>query len=274
MVALTVVTVSYPAALASAGLSTPQPSDLFGAVVTCAAAGTLGWLALSLRRGGWSHQTVRLRNTLVLLVGLLLVEAGYAFLRLVARLGPGYTVLLAALFLLPPLWNYLLPMAQRSLAPTLKAHASGLWKLVRVLDGTEKEAKPAEDPPPEAPQLMQTGYVLICNCVFLYLGTLREPVSGAVLPSFLTSDLTASVGLLLLAAPVVVLGFILRIRHMRSHATSPAQENAVRASADIPRRRVVGSVAVVTAVVTVALFVAAFPRTLHASENESYTEDY
>jgi hypothetical protein len=271
LAALIVLAVSYPAALAAAGLSTPQPSDILGAVDICAAAATLIWLAAARRRPARGQQTVLLRSTLVLLIGLLSVRGAYAGLQLIAGLGPQYTVLLAALFLLPPLWTYLLPAAQRRLAKPLQAHAPGLAKLVRVLDGTQEEAKTADDAQPEALQLMQTGYVFISNCLFVYLGTFREPVSGAVLPSFLSSDLTASAGLLLLAPPVVVVGFILRIRHRRPRATSAAHRSTSPGSADSVPLRVAGSAAVVTVVVTAVLFAVAFPRTLHASENQSYT---
>jgi len=270
MVALIVLAATYPAALAGAGLSNPQPSDLLGAIIICAAVGTLAWLAAMARRRMWGQHTVRLREVLVLLLGLLAVRGVYAFLQLVSRLGPQYTVLLAAFFLLPPLWVYLVPVAQRRLAKPLHDHARGLGKLVRVMDG-EGEDKSAEDPFAEPSRLMQTGCTLILNCLFLYLGTFREPVSGAVLPSFLHSDLTASAGLLLLAPPVVVLGFILRVRHRARRDPHPAPGGAGPVPRDISRRRVVGVAAAATAVLTAVLFALAFPRTLHASENQPYT---
>jgi hypothetical protein len=270
MVALIVLAVSYPAALAAAGLSTPQPSDILGAIIICAATGTLVWLATVAVRREWGQHTVWLRDVLVLLLGLLSVRGVYAFLQLVSRLGPQYIVLLAALFLLPPLWVYLVPVARRRLAKPLHDHAPGLGKLVGVMDGEEKD-KSADDPFVEPFRLMQTGCALILNCLFLYLGTFREPVSGAVLPSFLHSDLTASAGLLLLAPPVVVLGFVLRIRQRGRRDIHPAPDGASLVPRDISRRRVVGIAAAATAVVTAALFAVAFPRTLHASENQPYT---
>jgi hypothetical protein len=233
MVALITLTVAYPAALAAAGLSAPQPADILGAITICAATGTLVWLATMAVRRRWGQQTVRLRDVLVLLLGLLSVRGVYAFLQLVSRLGPRYTVLLAALFLLPPLWVYLVPVAQRRLAKPLHDHAPGLGKLLGVMSG--EEDKSANDPVAEPSRLMQTGCVLILNCLFLYLGTFREPVSGAVLPSFLHSDLTASTGLLLLAPPLVVLGFILRIRRRSRRDTHPAPEGASSVRRDISR---------------------------------------
>lgn len=173
MVALIILTVTYPAALAAAGLSTPQPSDILGAIIICAATGTLVWLATIAVRREWGQYTVWLRDVLVLLLGLLSVRGVYAFLQLVSRLGPQYTVLLAALFLLPPLWVYLVPMAQRRLAKPLHDHAPGLGKLIGVMDGEEKD-KSANDPFAEPFRLMQTGCVLILNSLFLYLGTFRE----------------------------------------------------------------------------------------------------
>src|SRR5487761_1615184 len=251
MVALIILTVTYPAALAAAGLSTPQPSDILGAIIICAAIGTLVWLATMAVRREWGQYTVWLRDVLVLLLGLLSVRGVYAFLQ-------------------PPLWVYLVPVAQRRLAKPRHDHAPGLGKLVGVMDGEEKD-KSANDPFAEPFRLMQTGCVLILNCLFLYLGTFREPVSGAVLPSFLHSDLTASAGLLLLAPPVVVLGFVLRIRKRSRRHTHPAPDSASPVPRDISRRRVVGIAAAATAVVTAALFAVAFPRTLHTSENQPYT---
>ncbi len=270
MVALIVLAVTYPAALAASGLSTPQPSDILGAIIICAATGTLAWLATVAVRREWGQHTVRVRNVLALLLGLLSVRVVYAFLQLVSRLGPRWTVLLAAFFLLPPLWVYLVPVAQRRLAKPLHDHAPGLGKLVRVIGGEEQD-KSANDPLTEPFRLVQTGCVLIFNCLFLYLGTFREPVSGAVLPSFLHSDLTASAGLLLLAPPVVVLGFILRIRQRARRGTHPTPDGASPVPGEISRRRLVGIAAAVTAVVTAALFAVAFPRTLHATENQPYT---
>ncbi len=269
-VALITLTVSIPAALDAAGLSTPRPSDILGAIIICAAIGTLVWLAAVTMRREWGQNTVRLRDVLVLLLGLLSVRGVYAFLQLVSRLGPQYTVLLAALFLLPPLWVYLVPVAQRRLSKPLHDHAPGLGKLVGVMDGEEKD-RSANDPLAGPFRLMQTGCVLILNCLFLYLGTFREPVSGAILPSFLHSDLTASLGLLLLAPPVVVLGFVLRVRPGSRRDLHPALDGAGPVPRDISRRRVVGVAAAATAVVTAALFAVAFPRTLHTSENQPYT---
>jgi hypothetical protein len=270
VVALITLTVTYPAVLRGAGLSTPQPSDILGAIIICAAIGTLVWLAAATVRREWGQHTVRLRDVLVLLLGLLSVRGVYAFLQLVSRLGPQYTVLLAALFLLPPLWVYLVPVAQRRLAKPLHDHAPGLGKLVGVVDGEEKDES-ADSPFAEPFRLMQTGCVLILNCLFLYLGTFREPVSGAILPSFLHSDLTASLGLLLLAPPVVVLGFVLRVRPGSRRDTRPALDGASPVPRDISRRRVVGVAAAATVVVTAALFAVAFPRTLHTSESQPYT---
>ena len=107
------------------------------------------------------------------------------------------------------LWVRLLPTAQRRLARPLRAWAPGLAKLVGVLDGSEKSDGSEDNPLARATDLMKTGIALIATCMIVYLGTFREPVSGAILPSFLQGDLTASGGLLLLGPPVVVLAFVL-----------------------------------------------------------------
>jgi hypothetical protein len=280
IVGLVMLAASYPAALDAAGLSTPQPSDFLGAVDIGVAVAALAWLALMWKHGQWGTQTVRLRNTLVLLIGLWTVRGGYGLLRLIARIPPQYTVLLAALFLLPSLWVYLLPTAQRRLAKPLRKHAPGLGKLVGVLDGSEKEEQPADDPQARAAALMKTGYFLIVTCMIVYLGTFREPASGAVLPSFLQGDLTASGGLLLLGPPVVVLAFVLRVRHRRPRRAGQTEaaataESPSPGSAWVGGRRAVavavaGAVAV-TLAVSAALLVTALPRSVRASENQPYT---
>ena len=124
--------------------------------------------------------------------------------------------------------------------------------------------------------LLQAGYFLTCNCLFLYLGTFREPVSGAVVPGFLSSDLTASAGLLLLGPPVVVAGFILRNRHQAQHSggspgSRPATgRDAERRAADPLRRSVVATAAIASLLASASLVAIAFPRTVHAAENRRY----
>jgi hypothetical protein len=276
IVGLVMLAASYPAALDAAGLSTPQPSDFLGAVDIVVAVAALAWLAVMWKRGQWGTQTVRLRNTLVLLIGLWTVRGGYGLLRLIARIPPQYTVLLAALFLLPSLWVYLLPTAQRRLAKPLRKHAPGLGKLVGVLDGSEKAEQSADDPQARAAALMKTGYFLIVTCMIVYLGTFREPASGAVLPSFLQGDLTASGGLLLLGPPVVVLAFVLRARHRRPRRADQAEaaataEDPTSGSARVGGRRAVAGAVAVTLAVSAALLVTALPRSVRASENQPYT---
>jgi hypothetical protein len=272
IVALVILAASYPAAVDAAGLSTPQPSDFLGAVDIWVAVAALGWLALMQRRGEWGKHTVRLRNTLILLIGLWTVRGGYWLLRLVARIPAQYTILLAALFLLPSLWVYLLPAAQRRLAKPLRTYTPGFAKLVGVLDGSEKSDASEDNPLARATDLMKTGSALIVTCMIVYLGTFREPASGAILPSFLQGDLTASGGLLLLGPPVVVLAFVLRLWHRRRRADrkGAAGTGSGSAVAGWGRRAVVGAVAV-TLAATVALMVSALPRTVQASEDQSYT---
>jgi hypothetical protein len=271
IVAMVILARFYPPALDDAGLATPQPSDFLGALDIGVAVAALGWLALMLRRGEWGKHTVRLRNTLILLIGLWTVRGGYWLLRLVARIPPQYTILLAALFLLPALWVALVPKAQRRLARPLRNYNPGLAKLFGVLDGGEKSDGSEDSPPARAADLMRTGSGLIATCMIVYLGTFREPVSGAILPSFLQGDLTASGGLLLLGPPVVVLAFVLRLWHRRPRhdRTDAADAAAGSAAADRGRRAVAVAVAV-TLAATVALMVSALPRTVQASENASY----
>jgi hypothetical protein len=272
IVALVILARFYPPALDAAGLATPQPSDFLGAVDIGVAVAALGWLALMLRRGEWGTHTVRLRNTLILLIGLWTVRGGYGLLRLVARIPAQYTILLAALFLLPALWVALLPKAQRRLARPLRNYNPGLAKLFGVLDGGEKSDGSQGTPPVRAADLMKTGSGLIATCMIVYLGTFREPVSGAILPSFLEGDLTASGGLLLLGPPVVVLAFVLRLWHRRPRRDRADAADATAGSAAAGRgRRVVAGAVAVTLAATVALMVSALPKTVQASENASYT---
>ena len=116
MVALVILTATYPAALAGLGLRTPQPHDILGAVDVGAAAAALIWLGLLWRRGQWGTQDARLRQVLVLLVSLASIRGVYALLHWSAGLGPQFTLLLAGFFLLPALWIYLVPIARRRFA--------------------------------------------------------------------------------------------------------------------------------------------------------------
>jgi hypothetical protein len=203
----------------------------------------------------------------VLLVSLASIRGVYALLHWSAGLGPQFTLLLAGFFLLPALWTYLVPIARRRFtARHDRADRPELGQLLGVLDdGEDTDSGTGDDP---GPQLLKTGFVLVSNSLFLYLGTFRAAASGAVQPDFLHSDLTASAGLLLLGPPVAVLGFVLGFRGGRRHpreATGPA--------ADRRAGRLVTAIAAATAVFTVTLFAVAFPRSVAASENQPYQAD-
>ena len=263
MVALVILTATYPAALAALGLRTPQPRDILGAVDVVAAAAALGWLGLLCYRRiryrrPWGTQDARLRQVLVLLVSLASIRGIYALLHWSAGLGPQFTLLLAGFFLLPPLWTYLVPIARRRFAarrdPPDRPEPG---QLLNVLDDEDSDGQADR-----GQQLLKTGFALVSNSLFLYLGTFRAAVSGEVQPDFLHSDLTASAGLLLLGPPVVVLGFVLWLRWRPSAPTRPVAAGRVRWF-------VVTSVAV-TVIITAALFALAFPRSVRASEDQSY----
>lgn len=267
MVALVILTATYPAALAALGVRTPQPRDILGAVNVAAAAAALGWLALLWYRRQWGGHDARLRQVLVLLVSLASIRGVYALLHWSAGLGPQFTLLLAGFFLLPPLWTYLVPIARRWFAARHDpADRPELGQLLGVLNGGENTDSGAGDDP--GPQLLKTGFVLVSNSLFLYLGTFRAAVSGAVQPDFLRSDLTASAGLLLLGPPVVMLGFVLGFRGWRRHP-----REATGQAADRRAWRLVAVIAAAAAVFTVTLFTVAFPRSVRASEDQPYQAD-
>jgi hypothetical protein len=283
MVALVILTATYPTALAGLGLRTPQPHDILGAVDVGAAAAALVWLGLLWCRGQWGTQDARLRQVLVLLVSLASIRGVYALLHWSAGLGPEFTLLLAGFFLLPALWVYLVPLARRRFAARRgPADRPELGELLDALDDEDSQARTGR-----GAQLLQTGFVLVSNSLFVYLGTFRAPVSGEVQPDFLRSDLTASAGLLLLGPPVVVLAFALRLRlqlrpPLRLWRRPPVRtelavtELAVTGPAvtgpGVTRRArwlVVTGVAV-TVFITAALFAVAFPRSVRASADQSY----
>ena len=265
MVALVVLTATYPAALAGLGLRTPQPRDILGAVDVGAAAVALGWLGLLWYRRQWGTRDARLRQVLVLLVSLASIRGMYALLHWSAGLGPQFTLLLAGFFLLPALWNYLVPIARRRLATRRlatrrlaarrdPADQPELGQLLDVLDDEDSSGRAAD--------LLKTGFVLVSNSLFVYLGTFRAAVSGEVQPDFLHSDLTASAGLLLLGPPVVVLGFVLRIRWRPRWGTGPVAAGRAR--------WFVMTSAALTVIITAALFAVAFPRSVRASADQPY----
>jgi hypothetical protein len=266
MVALVILTATYPAALAALGVRTPQPRDILGAVNVAAAAAALGWLALRYRRQ-WGGRDARLRQILVLLVSLASIRGVYALLHWSAGLGPQFTLLLAGFFLLPPLWTYLVPIVRRRFAARHdQADRPELRQLLGVLDGRENTDSGVADDP--GPQPLKTGFVLVSNSLFLYLGTFRAAVSGAVQPDFLHSDLTASAGLLLLGPPVVMLGFVLGFQGWRRHP-----RKATGQAADRRAWRLVAAIVAAATVFTVTLFAVAFPRSVRASENQPYQAD-
>ena len=144
MVALVILTATYPAALAGLGLRTPQPRDILGAVDVGASAAALVWLGLLWRRGQWGTQDARLRQVLVLLVSLASIRGVYALLHWSAGLGPQFTLLLAAFFLLPAVWVYLVPIARRRFAARRNpADRPELAELLDTLDDEDSDAGPA-----------------------------------------------------------------------------------------------------------------------------------
>ncbi len=279
MVALVILTATYPAALAGLGLRTPQPRDILGAVDVGAAAATLGWLGLLWCRGQqWSTQGARLRQVLVLLVSLASIRGIYALLHWSAGLGPQFTLLLAGFFLLPALWTYLVPIARRRFAAWRgRADRPEVGQVLKVLDD-----EGSDEGTGRGAQLLKTGFVLISNSLFVYLGTFRAAVSGEVQPDFLHSDLTASAGLLLLAPPVVVLGFVLRLRwrpplRTGSVTARPAVTGRGVTGREVTGRTVTGRArwfvaasAAITVIITAALFAVAFPRAVRASADQPY----
>ena len=300
MVALVILTATYPAALAGFGLRTPQPRDILGAVDVAAAAAALGWLGLLwyTRHFSWpipparvsrGTQDARLRRVLVLLVSLASIRGMYALLHWSAGLGPQFTLLLAGLFLLPVLWTYLVPVARRRVAARRgqadrrelgqrrrvaarrnQADRRELGQLLRALDDEDSGADRGR-------QLLKTGFVLVSNSLFVYLGTFRAAVSGEVQPDFLHSDLTASAGLLLLGPPVVVLGFVLGLRWRQPERTGRA---GTVPAGTVPAGTVpagtgraswfVVTGAAVTVIITVALFAVAFPRSVRDRADQPY----
>ena len=128
----------------------------------------------------------------------------------------------------------------------------------------------------------KTGFVLVSNSLFVYLGTFRAPVSGEVQPDFLHGDLTASAGLLLLGPPVVVLGFALRARlqlrpPLRLWRRPPVRTGPEVTGPEVTGRWLTGRArwfvatgVVITAIITAALFAVAFPRSVRASEDQAY----
>jgi hypothetical protein len=279
MVALVILTATYPAALAGLGLRTPQPHDILGAVDVGAGAAALIWLGLLWCRGQWGTQDARLRQVLVLLVSLASIRGVYALLHWSAGLGPQFTLLLAGFFLLPPLWMYLVPIARRRFpARRDPADRPELGELLDALDDEDSDAGADR-----GSQLLKTGFTLVSNSLLVYLGTFRAPVSGEVQPDFLHSDLTASAGLLLLGPTVVVLGFALRLRlQLRPPLRLWWQRPPVRTGTAVTGTAVTGPAftrrarwfvvtgVAVTVIITAALFAVAFPRSVRASADQPY----
>jgi hypothetical protein len=268
LVVLMVLIVSLPSTLAAVGLDLPQQHNYLGLMIVCAAAGTLVWMLLLSVHRQWKGATIPITLTILLLFGLQMVEWVLGLLgQVIPRLGSRSTVLLAALFLLIPLWDAMRPVLQGKLSPQLSKRIPGLRSFISTYSDKHKagDANPLFSG--EGQALLLAGYTLVGNALILYLGTFREPVTGAALPSFLQSDLTASAGVFLLGVPLVVVGFILGIGHLPQVArTSPAR----RVSWQPSQRTIVGSGVLVTLIVTTLLLTIALPRQIQASENQQY----
>ncbi len=267
LVVLMVLSVSLPSTLAAFGLDLPQPGNYLGLMIVSVAAAMLVWMLFLSVRGQWQEAIIPFALILLLLIGLQLVEWVYVLLQqVIPRLSSLSTILLAALFLMFPLWDALKPVFQEQLAPRL----SNLIPALKRFNSTGSDKKADEANPlftEEGHVLLLAGYTLVSNALLLYLGTFHEPVTGAVLPSFLQSDLTASSGVLLLGIPLVVLGFVLAIRHLPQAASLlPGR----RVSWQPTQRVVVGSGVLVTIIVTALLLTIALPRQIQASENQQY----
>ena len=279
MVALVILTATYPTALAGLGLQIPQPHDILGAVDVGAAAAALVWLGLLWWRGQWGNQDARLRQVLVLLVSLASIRGVYALLHWQCRARCRSSPCCSRIFLLPALWIYLVPLARRRFAARRgPADRPELGELLDALDDEDSQARTGR-----GAQLLQTGFVLVSNSLFVYLGTFRAPVSGEVQPDFLRSDLTAS------AWPAAA-GPARGGAGLRAPAPAPARPRRSGSGGGRPcepswpspgppvtgpgvtrraRWLVVTGVAV-TVFITAALFAVAFPRSVRASADQSY----
>ena len=278
MVTLVILTATYPAALAGLGLRTPQPRDILGAVDVGAAAAALGWLGLLWCRGKWGTQDARLRQVLVLLVSLASIRGIYALLHWSAGLGPQFTLLLAGFFLLPALWTYLVPFARRRVAARRdSADRPEPGQLLKVLD--DEDSGGGAD---RGAQLLKTGFVLVSNSLFVYLGTFRAAVSGEVQPDFLHSDLTASPACCCWPRPWWCWASCSGSGGVRPcepggrppahgrHQTHGRQAGGCQAAVTGQARWFVVTGVAVTVIITAALFAVAFPRSVRASEDRPY----
>jgi hypothetical protein len=271
MIALLVLTaelLSAPALL-DTGLSVSQQHYyLLGAMIVFAALGILAWMIRSRRQ----LKETTLATVFLLLVGLLIVEALYALLTESATLGSFSIVLLALIFLLPTLLSSFKPLLKKHFHPKSGTLLSDVWSSLTA-DEQEADSENTWFFPEGKKALLLTGYVLISNAVFLYLGTLREPITNAVPPPYLGSDLTASAGLILLGPALVVLGFILRMRQHVPHISTVvlASQPARRVSPRAMQFGIVGSGMLVTVLVTIFLLTTALPRLIQTSENQRYT---
>ncbi len=203
--AVVIVVAGLPGFLAAARLPAVFPPRHFGllnGLLFVAAVGTLieiTWLAVlgRLRTAGGL-----LANTFKLLIGLQLVRWVFDLLQVIARLGTNSDYLLAGLFFLLVLWGF----------------ATSGDKLTGTKANSEKY-------PRDGRVLLMVSYTLVSSATLLYLGALHGPARAPAPPSYLTTDLSTPLGLLMLGPALIIVAFVTRLTRLPTKAAALAAES-------------------------------------------------
>ncbi len=246
MVTLLSLVLDLPNILSAAGLSVAvlqQPYHLLRDMVLFATVGALIWISyLLVRQRPLREAASTLTSVFFLLAGLQAIDWLNDLTNGINALGALSPLLLAGLFVLTVLWDFVTSGEQ--------------------VTNTDNPAFPRE-----GRILLYLGYTLVATSLLLYIGSLRDQATGAPAPNYLSIEIATPVGLFLLGSPMVVLTFLLSVGRRLPHpAVVAAPQPAGQVSSRTTQFGIVGSGVVAFVLVMIFLISSALPRLVHANQ--------
>jgi hypothetical protein len=245
MVTLLTLIADLPAILETVGFPVAvlqQSYHLQRDMVFFAAVGTLIWISyLLVRRRSLREAASTLASVFLLLASLQAIDWLNDLTNGINALGALSPLLLASLFVLAVLWDFVTSGEQ--------------------VTNTDTPAFPRE-----GRILLYLGYTLVATSLLLYIGSLRDQATGAPAPDYLGVDSAAPpLGLFFLGLPMIVVTFLLSVGRRLPHPAAASQP-ARRVSPRTLQLGIVGSGALALVLVMVFLTSSALPRLVHANQ--------
>lgn len=228
----------YPMA---AGFSVPNPPlHLLSGFIFLTALGTLVlFVWLLARRRPPAAWTAPLKMAFLLLAGLQAIDWLHDLPGFLSSLGSLSPLLLAGVFLLTVLWDF-------------------------ITSGEQVTNSDSPAFPREGRVLLYLGYTLVGTATLLYAASLRVGSTGAPAGDTLNSigDASTALGVFLLGVPVVALSFILRVRRREPRAAiaATAPHRARPGASRGVQRAIVGSGALAIVLIALLAFDYVLPR--------------